>query len=203
MSEKELTIIGNIGDDIELYGLWVSPDLDIVMYTLAGIVDETTGWGVKGDSFECLEMLKQYGLETWFNLGNKDFATHIYRTHLLKQGFTLSEVTQKLCESVGLEVRILPMSDNKIGTMVETDSGTMHFEEYLVKRGTQDNVVSIHFEGIKNSKPAFGVLDSILNSKAVILCPSNPLVSIGPILSVPGIRNAMKKTKKRRRSRNG
>ncbi|MCW4022416.1 MAG: 2-phospho-L-lactate transferase [archaeon] len=196
--EKELTIIGNTGDDIELYGLQISPDLDIVMYTLAGIVNQTTGWGIKDDSFECLEMLKQYGLQTWFNLGNKDLATHIYRTHLLNQGFTLSAVTQKLCEHLGLKVRLLPMSDNQIATMVVTDLGTIHFEEYLIKRGTQDRVIGIEFEGIKNSKPADGVLESILSSDAVILCPSNPLVSIGPILSVPGVRDAVKTTKARK-----
>lgn len=193
--QKELTIIGNTGDDIELYGLQISPDLDIVMYTLAGIVNQTTGWGVKDDSFECLEMLKQYGLQTWFNLGNKDLATHIYRTHLLNQGLPLSEVTEKLCKQLGLQVRLIPMSDDKIATMVVTDSETIHFEEYLIKRGTQDKVVGIDFEGIKNSKPACEVVDSILNSDAIILCPSNPLVSIGPILSVPGVRDAMKTTK--------
>jgi LPPG:FO 2-phospho-L-lactate transferase len=198
LPEKELTIIGNTGDDIERYGLQISPDLDIVMYTLAGIVNQTTGWGVKDDSFECLEMLKQYGLQTWFNLGNKDLATHIYRTHLLNQGLSFSEVTQKLCEHLGLEVRLIPMSDNKVSTMVVTDSGRIHFEEYLIKRGTQDRVIGIELEGIKDSKPADGVLESILSSDAVILCPSNPLVSIGPILSVPGVRNAVKTTKARK-----
>lgn len=194
---EELNVIVNTGDDIELYDLHISPDLDIVMYSLAGIVDETKGWGIKRDGFQCLEMLGEYGVETWFNLGNKDLATHIYRTALLKSGLTLSEVTVKLCQALGVKVKILPMSDDKIETMIVTDSGTMHFEEYLVKRGAQDSVVNVKFEGIERSSPASGVIDSILESDAVILCPSNPIVSIGPILSVAGVRNALKKTKAR------
>jgi LPPG:FO 2-phospho-L-lactate transferase len=197
VDEEELNIIVNTGDDIELYDLHISPDLDIVMYTLAGIVNETTGWGIKEDGFECLEMLASYGLESWFKLGNKDFATHIYRTSLLKSGLTLSEVTAKLCEKLAVKVKIVPMSNQRIKTMIVTDNGIMHFEEYLVKRSAQDRVFNVKFEGIKESKPAPSVIDSILKSEAVILCPSNPIVSIDPILSIADVRNALKKTKAR------
>ena len=197
IKEEELNIIVNTGDDIELHGLYISPDLDIVMYTLAGLVDTKKGWGIKGDTFDCLEMLKKYGLETWFKLGNKDLATHIYRTCLLKSGLKLSDVTVKLCRSLGLKVNIFPMSDDRIKTMIDTEEGTMHFEEYLVKRHSQDKVLNVKFERAEKSSPASGVIDSILKSDIIILCPSNPIVSIGPILAVPGIRNALKNTKAR------
>jgi LPPG:FO 2-phospho-L-lactate transferase len=195
VDHDELNIVVNTGDDIELYGLHVSPDVDIVMYTLADIVDQTTGWGVKDDSVNCLEMLKNYGLEAWFRLGDKDLGTHIYRTHLMNKGFRLSEVTEKLCQALGLKMKILPMSDDKIKTMVVTDQGTMHFEEYLVKRCTQDKVFGVEFEGIEKSYAAKGVVESVLSSDTVVLCPSNPIVSIGPILAVPGVREALKQTR--------
>jgi LPPG:FO 2-phospho-L-lactate transferase len=182
--EEKLTVIVNTGDDIELYGLHISPDLDIVMYTLAGIVDEERGWGIKGDTFHCLEMLQEYGYETWFKLGDRDLATHIHRTYLLKSGLSLSEVTSKLCKALGLKLRILPMSDDRIETVIVTERGKMHFQEYLVKREAKDTVVNVKFKGIEKAKPTSGVLNSILNSKAVIICPSNPVVSIGTILSV-------------------
>lgn len=195
--EEELTVIVNTGDDIELYGLHISPDIDIVMYTLAGIVDEEKGWGVKEDTFHCLEMLQKYGQETWFRLGDRDISTHILRTYLLKSGLSLSQAIKNLCDALGLRVKILPMTDDKIETMIVTDKGTMHFQEYLVKRGAQDSVVNVKFKGIERASPALGVLNSILNSNAVVICPSNPIVSIGTILSVKGVRNKLKKTKAR------
>jgi LPPG:FO 2-phospho-L-lactate transferase len=192
--EKDITVIVNTGDDIELYGLHISPDLDIIMYTLAGIVDEEKGWGIRGDTFRCLDMLKRYGHETWFNLGDKDFATHIYRTHLLKKGLHISEVTKRLCQKLGLELKILPMTDDRFETKVVTVVGTMHFQEYLVKRRAQDEVIDVTFEGVEKARPAPGVVDSILNSDAIIICPSNPIVSIGTILSVKGIKSALEET---------
>jgi len=164
------------------------------MYTLAGIVDEEKGWGVRGDTFRCLDMLRKYGHETWFNLGDKDLATHIYRTHLLKKGLSLSEATKKLCQKLGLEVKILPMTDDKFETNVVTVAGTMHFQEYLVKRKAQDEVNDVMFEGAEKAQPAPGVVDSILNADAIIMCPSNPIVSIGTILSVKGIGSALEET---------
>jgi len=192
--EKKITVIVNTGDDIELYGLHISPDLDIVMYTLAGIVDEEKGWGIQGDTFCCLGMLQKYGLEMWFNLGDKDFATHIYRTHLLKNELSLSEATEKLCQRLGLEVRIIPMTNNKFETKIVTPKGTLHFQEYLVKRQAKDEVNDVVFEGSKTAQPAPGVVDSILDAETIIICPSNPIVSIGTILSVEGVKGALEKT---------
>ncbi len=195
--EKEVTVIVNTGDDIELYGLHISPDIDIVMYTLAGIVDEEKGWGIRGDTFHCLETLQKYGQETWFQLGDKDLATHIYRTALMKSGLTLSEVTSKLCQDLKLNVKILPVTNNRFTTKIATDKGSMHFEEYLVKRNAQDKVMRVVFEGVEAAKPAPRVVESILNSEVVVICPSNPIVSIGTILSVQNIRAALRETKAR------
>ncbi|MEM3506516.1 MAG: 2-phospho-L-lactate transferase [Candidatus Bathyarchaeia archaeon] len=193
--EEDITVIVNTGDDIELHGLHISPDIDIVIYTLAGIVDEEKGWGIKGDTFHCLEMLGKYGYETWFKLGDKDLATHIYRTQLLRSGYKLSEITKKLCESLGLKLKILPMTNDKFETKILTDKGKMHFQEYLVKRGAEDKVLGVYFEGSEKAKPTPSIIDSLLNSDAIIVCPSNPIVSIGTILSIKGIKEALNKTK--------
>ncbi|MEM2719148.1 MAG: 2-phospho-L-lactate transferase CofD family protein [Candidatus Bathyarchaeia archaeon] len=162
--EEELTIIVNTGDDIELFGLHISPDLDIVTYTLAGIVDEEKGWGIKGDTFHCLEMLRRYGYETWFNLGDRDLATHIHRTILLGSGLKLSEVTKDICRRLGLKVNILPMTDDRFETWIETDAGLMHFQEYLVKRGAKDRVLGVKYIGAERASPAEGVIESILEA---------------------------------------
>ncbi|MEM2896241.1 MAG: 2-phospho-L-lactate transferase [Candidatus Bathyarchaeia archaeon] len=196
--EKGITVIVNTGDDIELHGLHISPDIDIVMYTLAGIVDKEKGWGIQGDTFHCLEILERYGLETWFKLGDKDLATHIYRTRLLNSGIKLSEITKKLCESLGLKLSILPMTNERFETRVLTDKGDMHFQEYLVKRGAQDKVLGVYFEGVDKAEPTPGIIDSLLGADAVIICPSNPIVSIGTILSVKGIRETLRETKAKR-----
>jgi LPPG:FO 2-phospho-L-lactate transferase len=164
------------------------------MYTLAGIVDEEKGWGIKDDTFNCLKMLTTYGHEAWFNLGDKDFATSIERTRLLREGLSLSEVTGFLCKSFKLNMRILPMTDNKFETYVSTDGGRMHFEEYLVRRGAKDQVHGVEFEGVENAVPAEGIVDSIMQSDGIIVCPSNPIVSIGTILSLKGIRDALSRT---------
>ncbi|MEM1506649.1 MAG: 2-phospho-L-lactate transferase [Candidatus Bathyarchaeia archaeon] len=196
--EEDLTVIVNTGDDIELFGLHISPDLDIVAYTLAGIVDEEKGWGIRGDTFHCLEMLRRYGYETWFNLGDRDLATHIHRTILLKSGLKLSQATRKICESLGLKVNILPMTDDRFETWIETEAGLMHFQEYLVKRGAKDRVLGVKYVGAENASPAEGVIESILKSELVIVCPSNPIVSIGTILSVKGVREALRKSRARK-----
>ncbi|MEM2811548.1 MAG: 2-phospho-L-lactate transferase [Candidatus Bathyarchaeia archaeon] len=193
--EEELTVIVNTGDDIELYGLHISPDIDIITYTLAGIVDEERGWGIKNDTFNCLEMLRRYGYETWFNLGDRDLATHIHRTILLKRGLKLSQVTKEICRSLGVKANIIPMTNNKFETWIETDVGLMHFQEYLVKRGAKDRVLGIKYLGAEEAKPAEGVIEAILNSKLVIICPSNPIVSIGTILSIRGVREALRSSK--------
>ncbi len=195
VKEEDLSVIVNTGDDIEMFGLHISPDIDIVAYTLAGIVDEEKGWGVRGDTFQGLEMLKKLGLETWFSLGDKDLATHIFRTELLKKDFTLSEVTNKICHALGVNVKLLPMTNDKFETRIIVEEGSIHFEEYFVKRGSKEKVLGVEFAGSANAKPAPEVIDSIMDSDIVIICPSNPIVSIGTILSVDGIRDALRKTR--------
>jgi LPPG:FO 2-phospho-L-lactate transferase len=194
VNQKDLSIIVNTGDDIELFGLHISPDVDIVTYTLAGIVDEEKGWGIRGDTFHCLEALRRFNGETWFNLGDMDLATHIFRTNLLKNGVKLSEVTARVSRLLGLEVAILPMTDDRFETRVLIEEGLVHFEEYFVKRGGKDEVLGVEFLGGDRAKPAAGVLDAIMEAEKVIVCPSNPIVSIGTILAVDGVRDALRRT---------
>ncbi len=192
VNEKDLSVIVNTGDDIVLFGLHISPDVDIVTYTLAGIVDEEKGWGIRGDTFHCLEALKKLNGETWFNLGDKDLATHIFRTNLLRSGLHLSEVTARVSRLLGLEAAILPMTDDKFETRVLIEEGSVHFEEYFVKRGGKEEVLGVEFLGSDRAKPAAGVLESIRDAELVIVCPSNPIVSIGTILAVNGVRGALR-----------
>jgi LPPG:FO 2-phospho-L-lactate transferase len=187
-----LTVIVNTGDDAEFYGLYVSPDVDIVLYTLAGLVDPAQGWGVQGDTYHLQEMLGSYGRETWFRLGDRDLATHVHRTDLLRRGATLSQVADDLRRGLGLELTILPMSDQPVRTRVRTPDGWLPFQEYFVKRRAQDEVLEIGLDGVEAAIPAPGVLEAIRAADAVVLCPSNPLVSIGTILAVPGVRGALR-----------
>jgi LPPG:FO 2-phospho-L-lactate transferase len=198
VSQEELAVIVNTGDDIELHGLHISPDLDIVAYSLAGIVDKEKGWGIEGDSFWCLDALKRFSGFEWFNLGDRDLATHIFRTNLLKQGYTLTEATQKICTALGLKATLLPMTDDKFETRITTKEGTMHFEEYMVKQGAKDEVLEVEFYGAENAKPAMGVIEAIENAQQVVICPSNPVVSIGTILSVKSIKDSLKQTSARK-----
>ena len=179
---------------MEMFGLHISPDIDIVSYTLAGIVDEQKGWGVKDDTFQCLEMLKKMGLDTWFALGDRDFATHIYRTEMLKKGHSLAQVTQEICNSLELKVKVMPMTNEKFETWIRLKEGLVHFEEYFVKRASKDNILDVQFIGASNAKPAPGVIEAVMASEKIVICPSNPIVSIGTILAVQGIREALKKT---------
>ncbi len=194
VKQEDLTIVVNTGDDVEFFGLHVSPDIDIVTYTLAGIVNNVQGWGVEGDTFECLSMLKRFDEIDWFNLGDKDFAASILRSKMLKNGASLSQVSAKISHALGLRLKILPMTDDKFSTYVQTPEGTIHFEEYLVKRAARDVVLGVEFIGMGTAMPATGVVESILDSERVIICPSNPVVSIGAILSVSGIRESLRKT---------
>jgi LPPG:FO 2-phospho-L-lactate transferase len=194
VKEEDLTVVVNTGDDIELFGLHISPDIDIVSYTLAGVVDEEKGWGIKGDTFRCLNAIKKLHGEAWFNLGDVDLATHLFRTGLLGKGLKLSEVTALITESLGLKVKILPMTDDKFETRILTDKGLIHFEEYFVKNNCRDDVLGVEFVGAEDAQPAVGVVESIMDSELVIVCPSNPVVSIGTILSVQGVREALRQT---------
>jgi LPPG:FO 2-phospho-L-lactate transferase len=194
VNQEDLSIIVNTGDDIELFGLHISPDVDIITYTLAGIVDEKKGWGIRGDTFHCLEALRKFNDETWFNLGDMDLATHIFRTNLLKNGVKLSEVTARVSRLLGLEVAIFPMTDDRFETKVLIEKGLVHFEEYFVKRGGKDEVLGVEFLGGDRAKPAAGVLEAIREAEKIIVCPSNPIVSIGTILAVNGVREALQCT---------
>jgi len=192
--QQRLTVIVNTGDDRDFYGLHVSPDLDIVMYTLAGIVDEKNGWGIRDDTYHTMQQLTRYGNEDWFLLGDRDLATHIHRTNLLRQGKTLSEVIEGLRKNLSLELRILPMSDQPIATHIQTPVGLMHFQEYMVKRHCTDEVQDVVFVGASAARPAPDVLDAIKDAEAILIAPSNPIVSIGSILAVPGIHDALHET---------
>jgi LPPG:FO 2-phospho-L-lactate transferase len=195
MPPEDLTIVVNTGDDIELFGLYIAPDLDIVTYTLAGVVNPAMGWGLAGDTFHCLEGLLAYtGGERWFNLGDRDLATHLFRTARMRAGQTLSETADHIRRSLGVRSRILPMCDAHTPTTIITPDGDLHFQEYLVKHRAQPRVTGIRFEGIESAKPAPGVAEAILDADAVLLCPSNPLISTGPILAVPGLRDLLKQT---------
>jgi LPPG:FO 2-phospho-L-lactate transferase len=189
---EEISIIVNTGDDIEMFGLYIAPDLDIVTYTLAGAVNPETGWGLAGDTFNCLEQLLGYTQsERWFNLGDRDLAAHIFRAQLLRQGQPLSEIAERLRTALGVKSRVLPMTDTHTPTTIITAEGEMHFQEYLVKHRAQPKVMGIRFENIESAKPAPGVAEAVLRSDAIIICPSNPLISIGPILAVPGLRGLL------------
>jgi len=195
MAPEDISIIVNTGDDMEFFGLYIAPDLDIVTYTLAGLVNPATGWGFPNDTFHCLELLLRYTeSERWFNLGDHDLATHIFRTQMLRDGRTLSEVAERVRTTLGVKSRILPMTDSHTPTTILTTEGEMHFQEYLVKKRAQPTVKGIRFENIESAHPAPGIAEAILEAEAVIICPSNPLISIGPILAVPGLRDLLKKT---------
>ena len=194
--QDDLTIVVNTGDDIRMFGLYIAPDIDIVTYTLAGVVNAGTGWGIAGDSFECLERLVGYeGGERWFNLGDRDLATHIFRTARMGAGESLTSVSDRVRRHFGLRMRILPMTDLHTPTTILTPEGPLHFQEYLIRRRAEPRVEGIRFEQIESALPAPGVIDAILEADAVLICPSNPLISIGPILAVPGVRNAILETR--------
>ncbi len=187
----QLAIVCNTGDDAIFHGLYVSPDIDTIAYTLAGLSDSEKGWGIRGDTFTTLEQLRRLGNDAWFNLGDKDLATHITRTKLLNDGIKLSEVTERICRQLGVRARILPMSDERVETRVQTPQGELSFQEFFVKERWARDVNSVRFVGAEHAQPAPGVLESIHGAAAIVICPSNPITSIGPILAVPGIRAAL------------
>ena len=196
MDPRDLTIIVNTGDDIILHGLKISPDIDIVTYTLAGLIDPKKGWGFRGETFHALKRLIVYGRENWFNLGDRDLATHIHRTALLGEGKSLAEAAESIRVALGLKSRILPMANEPVPTIIDSSEGPLHFQEYLVKRHAEPVVRGIRFQGVESARPAPGVLESIREADRILICPSNPLISIGPILAVPGIREALRARKK-------
>lgn len=197
VAPERIFIIGNTADDAEIHGLHISPDLDTVTYTLAGLADPKRGWGIRGDDFRCLEALGRLGAETWFQLGDRDLATHLYRTERLRQGATLTDITAEIAAALGVRSRIVPVSDDRVRTRVCTPAGELEFQAYFVKRRARDKVLNVRFEGALQASPARGVIEAIAAADAIILCPSNPFISIGPILAVPGIREALQRKRDR------
>src|SRR5271154_3722552 len=191
MPAEEIVLIVNTGDDLLWWGLYVSPDIDSITYVLSGLLSRERGWGVKGDTFLCLQAMGQLGEPTWFHTGDRDLAVHLLRSRLLAEGKTLSEATSTISAKLGVKARILPMSNSRVETRVDTPSGELSFEEYFVQRWYQDPVNSVRFAGASDAEPAPGVIEAITPADAVLIPPSNPIPSIGPILSVPGIREAL------------
>ena len=190
---RKLALIVNTGDDLEWWGLHVSPDLDSIMYVLAGMLSKDRGWGVDGDTFECVEAVRRMGAPAWFRVGDRDLATHLTRAQLLASGRTLSEATAEIAAALEVQSRILPMSDARVETRFTTPEGELSFQEYFVRERYRPEVRGVRFVGAEQASPAPGVLEAIKSAEAVVLAPSNPITSIGPILAVPGIREALKK----------
>ncbi|MBS7251387.1 MAG: 2-phospho-L-lactate transferase [Candidatus Freyarchaeota archaeon] len=198
MKPEEVTLIVNTADDFEWQGLYISPDIDTAIYLLAGLLDENRFWGIKGDTFHFLSMMKRYGYPDWFSIGDRDLATHLHRTILLKKGYPLSDATASLCKAFNIRVKILPMSNDKVTTFVKTDKGKFHFQEFWVKRKGEDKVLDVILDGIEKAKPAPGVVESIKKAEGIIIGPSNPVTSIGPILGVSKIKKALEEVKVKR-----
>lgn len=192
LTAHPLAVIVNTADDFEHLGLAICPDLDSVMYALADLSDPERGWGVRGESWGGLEMLSRYGAPAWFQLGDRDLATHILRTQSLRQGRSLTQTTAQLCKGLGLNALILPMSDDAVRTQVRTPTGWMDFQVYFVKERCKPAVKAIRFLGVEKAKATPQTLQAIANARLIVLCPSNPLVSVDPILCVPGMRDALK-----------
>ncbi len=191
-----VTVIVNTADDDRFHGLEVSPDLDSVTYTLAGAQNVTQGWGLAGETFATMDALDRYGIPTWFRLGDRDIATHLFRTQELAAGATLSEVTAKITAAWGLTTRLIPVTDDRLKTRItvrrpDGQEETLRMQEWFVKERSESPVVAVSFAGADTAKPAPGVLDAIAAAETVLVCPSNPVISIGPILAVPGVREAL------------
>jgi LPPG:FO 2-phospho-L-lactate transferase len=194
---SDITIISNVGDDCEWFGLHVSPDIDIVLYHLAGLADEERGFGLKGDTYNVLERIAVYGYDTWFTLGDRDLATCITRTDLLRRGRTLAEATAEIASALLMPARITPVTNDRLRTKIRTDDAVLDFQEFFVKQRTEGHAREVSFDGCENAEPAPGVIEAIMEAETVLLTPSNPLVSIAPILSVEGVRDALRQTKAR------
>jgi len=193
---ENVTAIVNTGDDIEVNGLMISPDVDIVIYHLAGVVDEARGWGIKGDTFNCLKAMERFNLETWFRVGDMDLATHIFRTLMLRRGWKLSEVTEAERKAFGVKSKVIPMTDDRVTTIVKVEGKWVHFQDYMVKMACQGVVEGVGFMGVEKAKPAPGVIEAIEEADVVVISPSNPIVSIKPILSIPGVKEAVAKAER-------
>ena len=191
---RDLTVVVNTGDDTEIWGLHVSPDLDTVCYTLGGVIDERKGWGLTDETFHALDQIARYGEPVWFNLGDRDLATHLHRSRLLREGRSLTQITRAIAQALGVTATVLPMSDQPVRTRILGPDGWLAFQEYFVREKTQVEVRAVNYAGAPAARPAPGVLDALRTADAVLLCPSNPITSIGPILAVPGLVEALQST---------
>jgi LPPG:FO 2-phospho-L-lactate transferase len=192
LAPEMLTIIINTADDFELYALRICPDADTVLYTLAGLANPETGWGVAGDTWEALSMLGRFGEDTWFRLGDRDFATHILRTQRLRAGWPLSRVLQAFTAALGVRAALVPMAETPVATLVRTPAGELAFQDYFVRRHHADEVLGVRFEGIEHARLPDAASEALAAADAIVFCPSNPVVSIGPILAVPGVRERLR-----------
>jgi LPPG:FO 2-phospho-L-lactate transferase len=188
---RDITVISNTGDDVEMFGLHVAPDVDIVTYALAGAVNPATGWGLEGDSLAVVGALRRFGYPDWFNLGDIDLATCLHRTRLLRDGVPYHQVTADIATAWGVDVRILPMANERVTTRIFSPEGEIPFQEYMVRLRGESEVQRIEFDGVATARPAPGVLDAIASADIIVVAPSNPFVSVGPILAIPGIRQAI------------
>lgn len=193
---SELNIIVNTGDDIDIYGFRVSPDIDTVLYRLSGFVDSRKGWGIENDTYSCLEFLSKMGYETWFRLGDRDIAVQIFKQRLRANGLSESEITKTIAEKLGIgNYSVIPMTEKPVETWIKTEQGDIHFQEYYIKHSMAPQVEDIFFKGIADAKPSAGIVEAIENSELIIICPSNPVISIGPIIKINDIRQALVETK--------
>jgi len=197
LQPEELSILVNTGEDVEVSGLHVSPDLDTVLYTLAGIINERTWYGIRGDSFFCHDMLRQLGHKELLRIGDRDRAIKSYRTSMLRKGKSVTEITRELCRRLGVRSKILPMTNDRVKTVINTDRGDMSFHEFWVLRRAKDRVTGVNFEGAEKAKPAPGVIETIKKSDSIVIGPSNPVTSIGPILAIKEIRRALAKEREK------
>lgn len=188
---EDIVVIGNTGDDMWWQGLYIAPDLDTVMYWLAGVADESRGWGIRGDTFTAQAALEQLSDQSWFRLGDRDLATHLFRTGRLNAGARLHTITAELADRFGVRSRILPMSNEPVETRLTTDAGDLHFQEYFVRERWRPLVKEIYWTGLDAARPAPGVVEALAAARAIVIAPSNPIISIGPILQVPGLRASL------------
>jgi LPPG:FO 2-phospho-L-lactate transferase len=193
----DIAVISNVGDNIWLHGLYICPDIDTITYGLAGMLDKKRGWGVSGDTFSGLEQMEKMGQASWFRLGDKDMALHIFRTELLKEGKSLSDVSDVVRRRLGIEARIIPATDDSLQTMVLTDKGKMHLQEFWVREKGEPSVKSVSFEGLENAKASQSAIDAIRKAERIIVAPANPISSIGPIIALPEIRKEISRVKEK------
>jgi LPPG:FO 2-phospho-L-lactate transferase len=187
----DLSVIVNVADDTERFGLLVCPDIDTILYTLAGLADRQQGWGVAGDTYTALPLLARYGEEAWFRIGDADLATHVRRAHLLQEGRSLTDATASMATSLGVATHLIPATDDRLRTRIQTDAGELDFQEYFVHRAQRDKVRGVRFDGVEAARPSPAALAALADADLLVIGPSNPIVSIGPILVIPGMRDAL------------